>query len=227
MRLISSTATPLAVAALFVLNAAVSIVAQGVDLCRCTAKFEHFYDRRSLIQQPPSENEEEDRSLAFSNYAYDYKNYYIDDAGYYVVEGVRVLPDDDPACDDSADDEVRTTSSSASSDTTPATTPYKRDGILARVFGQGRSLYEPDEEDEQDLSQAQQLRTLMGMMSGGSGKGSSSSDGGSDDYYNYGGDAEYSKGKVRVSHGTIWTGFPSVLSATSIFCLHELYLSSM
>jgi hypothetical protein len=200
MRLITSSTASIVVAlcttTLLVLNAAVSTLAQDTELCRCTAKFEHFYDRRSLIQQP---QEEGDRSLTFSNYAYDYKDYYIDDEGYYVVEGVRVLPDDDPACDGSADDEK--------------TTPYKRDGILARVFGQGRSLFEHDE-DEEDMEEElpQQLRTLMGMMGmmGGSGKASSSSSDPSDDYYNYG-DGGYGKGKVRFL--VVWE-YPVYFAAT-------------
>ena len=178
--------------ALIVLNAAITTLAQDVGLCRCTAKFEHFYDRRSLMQQQrlPVLPVDGDRSLSFRNYAYDYSDYYIDDDGYYVVEGVRVLPDDDPACDGSADDEER-----AGSDTTR---PYKRDGILARVFGQGRSLLNIDYDDEEEEDgmvedRPLQLRTLMGMMGGSGGMMSSSSSDPSDDYYNY-----YGKGKVRT-----------------------------
>ena len=184
---ISSTATSIVVVlsatALLVLNAATTTLAQDTELCRCTAKFEHFYDRRSLMQQQQRQQKEGDRSLVFSNNAYDY---YIDDDGYYIVEGVRVLPDDDPACDGSADDEQRT-----KSDTAPAAAPTKREGILAKVFGQGRSLFEHDEEHDMEEDHPLTLRTLMGMM-GGSGMMSSSSDGGSDDYYNY------SKGKVCI-----------------------------
>jgi hypothetical protein len=181
MRLLNtSSATTL----LLLLNTAVIALGNDVDLCRCTAKFEHFYDRRSLLQQSPREVEE-DRSLLFSNDAYDYDVYYVDDNGYYVIDGVRVLPDDDPACDGSEDDAA-------------TAAPHKRDGILARVFGQGRSLVEPEEvhnmEEEEDGQDIPQLRTLMGMMS--SGGMMSSSDSGYDDYYNYGDDG-YSKGKVR------------------------------
>lgn len=206
MQLITSSTTSIVVVTttLLVLSAAITTFAQDVELCRCTAKFEHFYDRRSLIQQ---QSEEEDRSLAFRNYAYDYKDYYIDDDGYYVVEGVRVLPDDDPACDGSADDEKRTESD---------TKPYKRDGILARVFGQGRSLFKDDEEDEEDMKDEnpQQLRTLMGMM-GGSGK--TSPDGGSDDYYNYADDGYYSKGKVCIGPCTLQIDTSSILGNISVF----------
>ena len=145
---------------LILLNAAVSTFGQVTEQCRCAASFEHFYDRRSLSQQQ-QQAEEGDRSLAFSNYAYNYKGYYVDDEGYYIVEGVRVLPDDDPACDGIADDENRV--SAQGSDTTP----FKREGILAKVFGSGRSLSldEQDVEEDKVEEQPSQLRSLMGMMS--------------------------------------------------------------
>jgi hypothetical protein len=176
-----------AATALVLLIAVFTTAAQDIELCRCTAKFEHFYDQRLLIQQQL--HEEGDRSLD----AYDNKDYYINDDGYYVVEGVRVLPDDDPVCVDSADDEAR-----VGSDTTPAPAPYKRDGILAKVFGQGRSLLESDEDYDKDADRPLQLRTLMGMMGrkrmmGGKRMMSSSSH---DDYYTDG--MDNSKGKVSV-----------------------------
>ena len=157
---------------LILLNAVVSTFGQATEQCRCAASFEHFYDRRSLSQQQ-QQAEEGDRSLAFSNYAYNYKGYYVDDEGYYVVEGVRVLPNDNPACDGVADDENRV--SAQGSDTTP----FKREGILAKVFGSGRSL-SSDEQDVEDKVEEKpsQLRSLMGMMSS----------------YYYGDDG-YSKGK--------------------------------
>jgi len=52
------------------------------DLCRCEASYEHFYSRR------------------LDYYHYDYKNTYMDDDGYYIVDGVRVLPSYDEACVD-------------------------------------------------------------------------------------------------------------------------------
>lgn len=177
MRLFSTSSTT----ALLLLNTAAVALGNDVDLCRCAAEFEHFYDRRSLSQQSPRELEAE-RSLQFSNNAYDYDDYYVDDNGYYIIEGVRVLHDDDPACDGSA-----------------TTAPHKRNGILARVFGQGRSLLEQENEkyseEQEEEEGVPQLRTLMGMMSGGGMM--SSSDSGYDDYYNYGDDG-YSKGKVRI-----------------------------
>ena len=103
---------------LLVLAIASSVYAQ-TELCRCTAKFEHFYDnRRTLLR--------DDRSLSFRNYVYDYSDYYIDDDGYYIVEGVRVLRDDDPACDDEYDD--------------------RSDSVLGKIFGY-RVLNDNDEEN--------------------------------------------------------------------------------
>jgi hypothetical protein len=160
------------------------------DSCRCTADFEHFYARRALQEQPQSQLDEE-RSLLFKNHGYDYKGYYIDDDGYYVVEGVKVLPDDDPACNGSKD--IR---SGAKADKAAAK-PYKRDGILARVFGHGRSLLSDNEIDEDeeheetvDVDEEEdvetQQRALMGMMS-------------SKGYYQYSYDDDgyYGNGKVR------------------------------
>jgi hypothetical protein len=113
------------------------------DLCRCTANFEHFYDRRRNLR----DDHVEGRTLAFKNYVYDYSDYYIDDDGYYIVEGVRVLPDEDPACIEDDNDKSTT----------------KR--VFARIFGK-RNLVHALELDEtnQDENREQQ-RTLMGMMS--------------------------------------------------------------
>ena len=121
------------------------------ELCRCTAKFEHFYDdrRRALREQ-------QDRTLLFQTKAYDYSDYYIDDDGYYIVEGVRVLPDDDPACSGN-------TNRSFSSQ------------LYAKIFGNGRNLGEEDEDEL--IADEEPHRALMGMMS---------SYGYSDDYYSYG-----------------------------------------
>lgn len=191
---------------LILLNAAVSTFGQDTEQCRCVASFEHFYDRRSLSQQQP---EEGDRSLAFSNYAYDYKDYFVDDEGYYVVEGVRVLPDDDPACDGTADDENRV--STPGSDTTP----FKREGILANVFGSGRSLSSHEREMKEDEVEEQlpQLRSLMGMMSsyyyggdggksGNSGKGGKGGKGYDDDGgYDYGKGGKGGKGGMMGGKG--------------------------
>jgi hypothetical protein len=127
-----------------------TVVAQSTTLCRCAAQFEHFYDRRALREQ-------QERHLPFLHGAYNYTGYYVDDNGYYIVEGVRVLPDDDPAC---IDDNRRSYSSS----------------LFHKIFGnrnlEGESIEEKEDEEPQ--------RALMGMM------GMMSSYGYSDDYYSYG-----------------------------------------
>jgi hypothetical protein len=154
------------------------------ELCRCTAKFEHFYNRRNLL----SIQQQEDRTLLFENYAYDYTGYYIDDNGYYVVEGVRVLPNDDPACSGGDDDYLRTDSANDAVAYDEATSPpNQRTGILAKVFGTGRSLFDvySGEENEESSNQDEfepEQRTLMGMMGGMMSS--------SDEYYG--------KGKVRL-----------------------------
>ena len=74
-------------------KAAVMVLAQPtprVDLCRCEAKFEYFYSDRRL-------QSEADRELSYG-LGYDYGDTYVDSDGFYIVEGVRVLPDSNPAC---------------------------------------------------------------------------------------------------------------------------------
>lgn len=53
--------------------------------CRCEAEFERFYDRRRLL--------ESGRILATVKHGF-----YVNDAGYYVVDGITVLPDDRDEC---------------------------------------------------------------------------------------------------------------------------------
>lgn len=54
--------------------------------CRCQASFEHFY---------------KDRRRQLGRYRYDYQRSYVDVDGNYIVNGVRVLPNSDPACSSS------------------------------------------------------------------------------------------------------------------------------
>jgi hypothetical protein len=91
------------------------------------------------------------------NATYDYTDYYIDDDGYYIVEGVRVLPDDDPAC---AEEDDNHSYSSL---------------LFSRIFGNSRHLGE--EGNEMIMDEEESHRALMGMM------GMMSSSGYSDDYY--------------------------------------------
>ena len=53
--------------------------------CRCAAEFERFYDRRWLL--------ESGRLLATVNH-----DFYVNGDGYYVVDGITVLPDDSDKC---------------------------------------------------------------------------------------------------------------------------------
>lgn len=60
-------------------------------LCRCAAKSENLY-RRPTLREP------EERSSIFKRSANGNTDYIIDAEGYYILEGVRVLPGNDPAC---------------------------------------------------------------------------------------------------------------------------------
>jgi hypothetical protein len=131
-----------------VLMVAIETTAQYTERCRCIAKFENFYNRRRLLsQQQQQRTHNDERDLALKIVAYDYTNYYIDRDGYYVVEGVTVLPSDDPLCNGNyyrtktasarigSNDNYRTKSASAVVDDTPS-----RTGILGLVFGGKRAL---------------------------------------------------------------------------------------
>lgn len=58
-------------------------VANAQQQCRCQASFEHFYN---------------DRRRHLGRYPYDYRRSYVDVDGNYIVNGIRVLPNSDPAC---------------------------------------------------------------------------------------------------------------------------------
>jgi hypothetical protein len=128
-------------------------LAQSTELCRCAAKFEHLYDRRVL-------REHQERNLPFYHRAYNYTGYYVDDDGYYIVEGVRVLPDDDPACVD---------------DTAQQRSYPSR--LFFQIFGNRNLEEETDASFVEEEEDEEPHRALMGMMS---------SYGYSDDYYTYG-----------------------------------------
>jgi hypothetical protein len=135
--------------------------------------------------QQQQRQEELNRSLARRKSPYDY----IDDNGYYVVDGVRVLPDDDSACNGSKEDMVPAPS--------PADAPYQREGILANVFGHGRSLLEDDVDHHLEKDQSQYLRTLKKGKMHGKGKTTFTADQ-VDDYYNYDSVGKGRKKMVRI-----------------------------
>lgn len=68
----------------------------SVLLCRCEASFENLYDnnRRHRDRQLDSQENEKHRRLG----PYDYSDSYIDRNGFYIVEGVRVLPSRNVKC---------------------------------------------------------------------------------------------------------------------------------
>jgi hypothetical protein len=60
---------------------------QDNELCRCEASCEHFYSRWAPRN-----------SMSSYDYRYDYTTAYLDTNGYYIIEGVRVLPSDNGTC---------------------------------------------------------------------------------------------------------------------------------
>jgi hypothetical protein len=74
-----------------------TITAQKPQLHRCTHKFEHFRDGH--LRQPRSVAREGNHPLQHNYNGTDNEGHYnINNDGYYVVHGVKVLPSEDPAC---------------------------------------------------------------------------------------------------------------------------------
>lgn len=86
---------------LFALN--VRPITAQIELCRCAADFEQFYDVNS------HRDTSKITTTKSIQYPYNYNDHYIDQDGYVIVEGIRVLSDSSTACahansDDDDDD---------------------------------------------------------------------------------------------------------------------------
>ena len=64
---------------------------QGPALCRCEASWEDFYYRRLEQEEDDVDEKEPSRQRALYHH-YDYTDAYLDEGGYYVIEGVKVMP---------------------------------------------------------------------------------------------------------------------------------------
>ncbi len=62
-----------------------------IELCRCTANFEQFYDS-------PHYDDDHSKTSESIRYPYNYNDHYIDTDGFVIVEGIRVLSDRSTAC---------------------------------------------------------------------------------------------------------------------------------
>jgi hypothetical protein len=79
---------------LLVLLHTLPISTASIELCRCAADFERFYDA-SYHQSRDSHSV----TTQSNRYPYNYKDHYIDENGYVIVEGIRVLSDSSTACE--------------------------------------------------------------------------------------------------------------------------------
>ena len=75
---------------LFALN--VRPITAQIELCRCAADFEQFYDVNS------HRDTSKITTTKSIQYPYNYNDHYIDQDGYVIVEGIRVLSDSSTAC---------------------------------------------------------------------------------------------------------------------------------
>ena len=160
-----------AVLATFVLSSFAVVVVSAGDYCRCEAEFERFYDDRRL--------QEQNRILETGQHSS-----YTNDDGYYVVDGIVVLPKDSDEC--SAFPDV-------------ATRAANIEYFMSR-FGKHRDLWdEEDADDDEDFYDEDEIEDEMETEAKfernlkGSSKGSKGGKGESGSYY-YGGKG---KGKVR------------------------------
>lgn len=148
----------------------VVVPVQAGDYCRCEAEFEHFYDRRQLL--------ESGRILETGNH-----DHYVNDDGYYVVDGIVVLPNDCDQCSAYAGVRTRT-----------ATVDH-----FMSIFGNHRDLL-----DKNDADDNQAIRKYENEK-GGATEGDEEKvavlrnlKGSSKSYYFYGGTGKgKGKGKVR------------------------------
>ena len=108
--------------------------------CRCEAECENFYNRRRLREASPRD---------LHNTPYDYSSAYVDEQGYTIVEGVRVLPANEcPATGHPAEmkwgDNVARASGGGAM---PSSTSDVLAGWLGIFGGGGRNLADEDREN--------------------------------------------------------------------------------
>ena len=116
--------------------------ASAQSMCRCEAEFENFYDRRRRLREVSP------RDLRST--PYDYSDAYVDEDGYSIVEGVRVLPSNECAIMGYAEKRWsgiigRTSGGGTSSSTTDALS-----GWLNMFGGGGRNLAFEEERENVD-----------------------------------------------------------------------------
>jgi hypothetical protein len=123
-----------------------------IELCRCAAHFERFYD--------VSHNYDSQTTTSESNlYPYNYNDHYIDKEGYVIVEGIRVLSDSSTACGHETDND----------ENDDADDEKLRGRYLA--MGQDTERKNAGQQRRIMVSKSQRHRALMGMMMmGGSDK---------------------------------------------------------
>ena len=155
--------------------------ASETALCRCEASFERLYDRRRRHLL-----EGFDRGLtnsASDSFPYDYGTAYINDEGYFVIDGVVVLPDDNELCQTLDHD--------------------NRVKAWMTLFGERRNLKEDSNKQQQEQQQSRALRGKLRNGPQGKGQGKNGMMSGairndpsefSRQYYFYGQGKAYGKG---------------------------------
>lgn len=115
--------------------------ASAQSMCRCEAEFENFYDRRRLREVLPR---------VLHSTPYDYSDAYVDEDGYSIVEGVRVLPSNECTILGHSMEKrwignIMRTSRGGTSSTTDALSGWRS------IFGRGgRSLADEEERENVD-----------------------------------------------------------------------------
>ena len=150
------------------------VAVRAGDYCRCEADFERFYDRRRLL--------EGGRILATVN-----PDYYVNDDGYYVVDGITVLPNDSDQCSAHGGVTTRTANIALF-----FSSFGNHRGLLDKAYADDDQIIRKDEIEKVETDDEEHAVAAMRNLKGGSKSGSKKN------YYYYGGKGKgKGKGKVR------------------------------
>ena len=119
----------------------------GAAICRCETEDDTFYDRRfnrRLGHRSSHANADDQRR----NLNYDYYQPYLDEDGYYVLEGVRILPSTDALCDGSDSD-------AGERDRTYGSTSSSIEGFFNIFNGNRRYLNQENDIDDEVLEEVE------------------------------------------------------------------------
>ena len=151
---------PLLLLLIFTLH--VRPITAHIELCRCAAHFELFYD----VSSSHSDDTTTTTTMESFQYPYNYEDHYIDTEGYVIVEGIRVLSDRSTACAHENNRDYVNDDDDDDDDDDDAGNERR-----GRYLMMGSNGFESNHAAKRrifDSMSPRRRRTLMGMMMGGS-----------------------------------------------------------